>query len=134
MTKWERQQVTEYYIKGYSIKEILLIMPLSCAEVKEVIATQKGQKRESKSNIKRAMILDDVKNGESDVNALAEKYNRSKATIYRLTRTGHKKPHYANTKTPLIVAELQKGDLSQAEIARKYNVSRQAVHKCKKYL
>lgn len=133
MTEMERQQVTDFFTKGYTIKDIMLIMPFSRDEIKEVIEQHKGQARESKANIKYALMADDVKNGETNVYALAEKYNVSVRSVYRYCKVGHKKPHY-NSKSALIVAELQKGELSQAEIARQYGTTRQAVNRCKKYL
>lgn len=133
MTEYEQQQVTEYYIKGYSIDDIMLLMPFTRAEIKAVIKSHGCEKRQKVTRGIPAMIMEDVRNGETDIEKLAEKYHRSKATIYRWTRTGHQKPH-KNSKTALIVADLQKGDLSQSEIAIKYNVSRQAVFRCKKYL
>lgn len=133
MTEYEQQQVTEYYIKGYSIDDIMLLMPFTRAEIKTVLKSHDCGKRQKVTRGVHALLIDDVQNGETDVEKLAEKYGVSKATIYRYTRTGHQKPQ-KNSKTALIVADLQKGNLSQSEIARKHNVSRQAVFRCKKYL
>lgn len=133
MTEFEKEQALEYCRKGYTVSEILMILPIDTKELKALLSAENIQGAESVRG-SRAELIVDVQKGETNVETLAEKHFLSKSTIYNYVKTGHRKPHYKKTLTNAIVEDLQKGDLTQSEIARKYNVSRQAVFKCKKYL
>ncbi len=130
MTEREKSQIIDYYLKGYNIDEIALIMPFKQYEIRNTV---KGLKRAEKViRGRNADIINDVENGITDVNVLCKKYHISKASVYRIVKTGHRKPHYVKSKTAEIVEDLKRGDLTQSEIARKHNVTKQAVFICKK--
>lgn len=133
MTEFEKEQALEYCRKGYTVSEILMILPIEPKELRELVQAENIQSAECVRGSRAELILD-VQKGETNVEKLAEKHFLSKSTIHNYVKTGHRKPHYIKSLTNAILEDLQKGDLSQSEIARKYNVSRQAVFKCKKYL
>ncbi len=133
ITKY-KDDIIAYYNKGYSIKDICILVPLSYTEIVEIIKLycNKSERQESIRG-KKALMQQAVKDGLRDVQELCNRFNVTKNTVYAYVRVGHRKPYNnAESKSRAILADLQKGGLTMAEIARKYGVSRQTVFKVKK--
>lgn len=133
MTAEQKDEITAYYSKGYSIYDISILLPVSYAEIAEVVKSCDKAERQKVSRGKQALIEQAVKDGCTDVKELCQRFNVSPRTVYRYAKVGRRKPYNnAESKSRAILADLQKGGATMAEIARKHGVSRQAVFKVKK--
>ena len=134
MTDAERE-VIEYYNKGYTRADIYLFTSYSREQIRDILKNNKDNiNRQKAIRGNRAVLLNAIESGITDIRVLQEMTGLSKATIYTYTNVGRRKPHYNHGHTADIVADLKAGQMTQSEIARKYGVSRQAVHKAKKYV
>lgn len=134
MTDAERQ-VIEYYNKGYTRADIYLFTQYSKKEIRDILENNKDKiNRQQAIRGNRAILVNAIDNGITDIRELQKITGLAKNTIYCYAKVGKSKPHYNHGHTADIVADLQAGQMTQSEIARKYGVSRQAVHKAKKYV
>lgn len=134
MTQTQKDEIIAYYNKGYSIEDICILVPLTRAEIAEIVKTYCNKaERQKVARGKQAAIRQAVDDGCHDVQVLSQMFEVSKAYIYKTVNTGRRKPYGDDkSKSRAILSDLQKGGATMAEIARKNGVSRQAVFNVKK--
>lgn len=136
ITDEDKQNIIFLY-QSHTGKEISILMGISMHTVYKVIHENGIIKKNAHRRVDVQGIVEDYKNGFTDIKFLCKKYNCCRRTIFSALKGAERQKkhvHKPNKKELDILSDLNKMSVtreSMAEIARRYGVSRQYVHRIK---
>lgn len=127
-----KQQIVDLY-KSCTITQISKLTGIKIDCIKQVLNETGVEIKRGRRSIDRSSIRIDYENGNTEILFLADKYNCSPFTMYRiLDELKLPRPH--NRTTNIINAIMQTPNAKMSRIAEQFGVSRQFVYKCKRKL